>query len=381
MLKYISTLALIIFSSGVILSQHPMGCQNFKSLMCSKSHEKSLMPDTRSDSIDILHMDLYFDFFEIDGELNANASIQIEALVDDVQDIRLDLLDLEIDSVWIGGESVSFDYDGELLRLDFESALNTGDSEEIRVFYQGMPQTDSGGFGGFYFSGQFAYNIGVGFVADPHNFGRAWFPCFDNFVERFTVDFDVLTDSEHKAVCNGEELETEVVGTDSLLFHWTMNEGIPSYLVAMAVGEFDPLEWEFISINGSTIPVLLAAVPEDSADVEGSFEHLENAFDSFESYYGEYRWNKVGFAFVPFNSGAMEHATNIAYPRSLTNGLLTYETLMAHELSHHWWGDLITCSTAEDMWINEGMASFLGVFVSNGFIWRRSLPGSCENQS
>lgn len=54
----------------------------------------------------------------------------------------------------------------------------------------------------------------------------------------------------------------------------------------------------------------------------------------------------------------MEHATNIAYPRLTANGTLDYETLMAHELSHHWWGDLATCETHLDMWINEGMATY-----------------------
>jgi hypothetical protein len=54
----------------------------------------------------------------------------------------------------------------------------------------------------------------------------------------------------------------------------------------------------------------------------------------------------------------MEHASNIAYPIYALNGNTDYETLMAHELAHHWWGDLATCRTAEDMWLNEGWASF-----------------------
>ena len=56
----------------------------------------------------------------------------------------------------------------------------------------------------------------------------------------------------------------------------------------------------------------------------------------------------------------MEHATNITYPRPFIGNLAYESDLMAHELSHHWWGDLITCETQEDMWINEGMATFSG---------------------
>jgi aminopeptidase N len=84
---------------------------------------------------------------------------------------------------------------------------------------------------------------------------------------------------------------------------------------------------------------------------------LPNAVLGFENYYGPYVWNRVGYCLVPFNSGAMEHATNIAYPQAATG--IAYEVdLMAHELSHHWWGDLMTCETQEDMWLNEGMANY-----------------------
>ena len=102
----------------------------------------------------------------------------------------------------------------------------------------------------------------------------------------------------------------------------------------------------------------LTALPGDTTNMKLSFTHLDEAMQAFEGRFGAYRWPKVGFSAVPFNAGAMEHATCIAYPKSLLDGTTNYETLMAHELSHHWWGDLVTCRTAEDMWLNEGWASF-----------------------
>ena len=90
-----------------------------------------------------------------------------------------------------------------------------------------------------------------------------------------------------------------------------------------------------------------------------SFVHLPNAFSGFEYRYGPYRWDKVGYSLVPFASGAMEHATNITYPKAFANGSTLYEAqLMAHELSHHWFGDLATCRTEGDMWLNEGWATY-----------------------
>jgi aminopeptidase N len=112
-------------------------------------------------------------------------------------------------------------------------------------------------------------------------------------------------------------------------------------------------------------------VPSDTTNMKNAFINLENAFDAFEDKFGPYLWDKVGFVLVPFNGGAMEHATNIAYPKAaITGGSTLYEAeLMSHELSHHWFGDLVTCSTAEDMWLNEGWASF------SAFIFTESLYG------
>ena len=69
---------------------------------------------------------------------------------------------------------------------------------------------------------------------------------------------------------------------------------------------------------------------------------------------------------VPFNSGAMESATNIDYPLFAINGNTSYESLYAHELSHHWFGDLITCRTEYDMWINEGWAKYCESIAMEG---------------
>ncbi|MCY7410930.1 MAG: T9SS type A sorting domain-containing protein, partial [Chitinophagales bacterium] len=69
-----------------------------------------------------------------------------------------------------------------------------------------------------------------------------------------------------------------------------------------------------------------------------------------------YRWNKIGYCETTV--GAMEHATNIAYPYFIVNGQTTYENIMAHELAHNWFGNLVTCRKAEDMWLNEGWAEY-----------------------
>ncbi len=293
--------------------------------------------------------------------MQGEADISFTVKVDNLTIVDLDLESLTVTTASLNGEDLAYTHDETLLRITLNQVYNENDTFEIHIEYEGAPITDSSGWGGFYWTNDYAYNLGVGFDAAPHSFGRAWFPCFDNFVERCTYSFTAYTTFPKKAFFNGLPDFSYMGFTDDTgvtLNQWTIDNEIPSYLVGMAVGEYDVSVSQYQTSENDSVPIWLIAPENNLAQVENSFTNLSAAISSFEEFYGDYQWSKVGYSFVPFNGGAMEHATNIAYPLSLADGSLDYETLMAHELAHHWWGDYVTCSTAEDMWINEGMASY-----------------------
>lgn len=312
----------------------------------------------RSDTIDVLNYSIHLDMTQMNSQqISAVCTILLESKMDQVDNVHFDLLSLTVDSVKADLNELSFVQSGEELYIDLENTINTGDVAEISVYYHGSPESDAL-WGGFYFSSGYAYNLGVGFEANPHNYGRVWFPCFDNFVERSSFDIHVLTNQGRTAYCGGVRTGVEEVGQDSLLTHWQLTEQIPSYLASVAVTSYVHAENSFGSISGDDIPIWLVAKPADTTDMKNSMINLVSWLEGAEQHYGPYRWSRVGYCAVPFNGGAMEHATNIAYPLFAIDGGLGYETLYAHELAHHWWGDLITCRNAYDMWINEGWARF-----------------------
>lgn len=311
----------------------------------------------RSDTIDIIKYTINLDITDFAGQkISGNTIVRFAPKLNAQNKIRLDLLKMTIDSIKQNTLLLSYTYNDTVLKANLPVALNPSDTSEVTVYYHGTPQGDPAGWGGFSFNGNYAYNLGVGFGAKPHNYGRVWFPCFDNFVEKSLYEFNIITDAAKTSYCNGA-LMSDVTIAGKRSRRWLMNKPIPSYLASVAVADYTQVNW---NINGAlgNIPVILAARPSDTSALKTGFAHLPNALLGFESFYGPYVWNRVGYCLVPFNSGAMEHATNIAYPQSAI-GSLSYETeLMAHELSHHWWGDLMTCETQEDMWLNEGMASY-----------------------
>jgi aminopeptidase N len=316
---------------------------------------------TISDSIDILdiHIKLNITDFTTDT-IRGGTVVRAAARVNNITELPLDLLHMTIDSIVYNNAHLSYSYDDTLLNVLLSSPMNIGDTGDFAIWYHGKPQLDPGNpaWGGFYFSGGYAFNLGVGFSTDPHNFGRCWFPCFDNFVERSTYSFVIGTNAGKVAYCNGV-LGADTTDQNGVRWRtWTLNETIPSYLASVSIAGYTQVNWVHTGIYGS-YPIVLTALPSDTTNMKNSFVHLNNALDAFENRYGPYEWPRVGYCLVPFSSGAMEHATNISYPKAAANGSLAYEAaIMAHELSHHWWGDLATCHEEGDMWLNEGWASY-----------------------
>lgn len=321
--------------------------------------------DTRSDSIDIKNIKLDLSFANFSAKtLFGKTTLSIESKRQNVAGIELDLLKLSVDSVLLNNQPIAFTYNDSVIGIRFPQPLTPQQAAVIQVFYHGTPYQNPADFGGFYWNATYAFNIGVSFLADPPNYGKVWFPCFDNFVERSKFQFSVTTDSTQAAFCNGTLDSTSTKGS-SKLWHWSLHEEIPTYLAGIAVSDYKTLSDTVIGANG-VIPIKLIARASDTTKLKNSFIHLKDAFHIFEKKFGPYRFEKIGYVVVPFNAGAMEHATNIAYMQALVNGYTQYESTMAHELSHHWFGDLATCETAGDMWLNEGWARYCeSIFFEN----------------
>lgn len=330
--------------------------------------------DNRTDTFDVLHyfIDASFLNYKKDKKIEAQATLQVK-LKTEANQMRLDLLNLPVSAVSVNGQSASYTYSSPNLYINLVGA-SKDDTLQVSVSYAGNPSKDDQ-WGGFYFSGEYAFNLGVGFASDPHNFGRVWFPCFDNFTDRATYDFAITVDSGYSAYANGVLVNREISSDRKHTFRWEMKDPIPTYLASVAIAPYAEVTME---VDG--IPVLLTAVISDTANLKKSFENLPKCIKQFQSVYGTHTFDRIGFNIVPFNAGAMEHATNIAYPRyAIANGDRTSETLYAHELAHHWWGNTTTCRTQEDMWLNEGWASYSERIFLEAVYGRASYNADIEN--
>jgi len=320
---------------------------------CSKSCS-GISDKTQITGYDVAHYTIHIDTIDfISQSIKGHTEVIVISQQPAMGSFDLWLLGFNIDSIVSSGSQLIYNYNDTIISIQTPVPVINGDSIAVTVYYNGQPAQDASGWGGFYFSGTYAFNLGVGFDAIPHNFGRAWYPCIDEFASKSTYDFYIRTQNTSKAFCNGT-LQAEILNPDGTkTWHWVMNHPIPSYLAGIAVAPYYTLER-----TSSGIPVQWATLAIDTPNVLSTFSNLDTILSSFISSYGPYPFDKVGFSLIPFNNGAMEHATNIHIGKAFINGTQTYSTLWAHELSHMWWGDKVTCTTAEDMWLNEGFATY-----------------------
>lgn len=351
------------------------------SFVTTASAQTTFPHDTRYDSISIEHYNVHLDLQDFSTFiLKGHTQVIFKPKVNNITEIKLDLMGPTVDSVHdANGNLLTFTPAPLGFKVNLGTAFNIGDSTSIEVFYHGTTVQDPT-FGGFYFNSAYAYNVGVSLDDIPHNYGKTWFPCFDNFTTRSTYDLFVTTLPAHDAACGGVFQSTTINPDLSETHHWKVFQTIPSYLVSVAVSNYVFVNTTFTDYQNNPVPVRLAAHASDTVAMKNSFVNLENAFDIFESKFGPYHWDRVGYVLVPMTAGAMEHAMNIAYPELLTDGTQAYQSVMAHELSHHWWGNLVTCRTAEDMWINEGSAAYCEYVFSEGLNGRAAYEALVRNE-
>ncbi|MFN8133857.1 MAG: M1 family metallopeptidase [Bacteroidales bacterium] len=310
-----------------------------------------------SDTIEATQYDIHLtSIHQTNKTIEGYTTVSLFSKTGPLSVIRLELASLKVDSVFIGDKrTTAFSQVPNQVIIPLPVPIESREKIQVTIYYHGHPFVDPSGWGGFHFSGDYALNLGVGFDAIPHNLGKAWFPCIDDFHDRANYDIYLTTSNNKKAISGGRLIEVHDNGNNTSTWHWRTEYTIPTYLASATIGKYELVADTF---NGqqSRVPVTIYCRPSDTAKTAGTFVHLLRILQVFEKYFGPYPFERVGFTGSPGGLGAMEHASNITYPFRAWTGTTDQEWWYAHELSHMWFGDKVTCASAEDMWLNEGWA-------------------------
>ncbi|MBI4719680.1 MAG: M1 family metallopeptidase, partial [Chitinivibrionia bacterium] len=246
-----------------------------------------------------------------------------------------------------GSPLLPFSHANDLLTVSLPAPLSQGEAFSLTVYYSGHPDYSYGAFGFSSFNGlPMIWSLSEPFGA------RSWWPCKDVPSDKAdSVDVRITVDSSLIVASNGTLLGV-TDNTSTKTYHWHEGYPISTYLVSVAIHPYTTFsDWYRYSPTDS-MEVQFYVFPSHYGVVQPTYALTVDMIEAFADLFGEYPFLDEKYGHAEFTwGGGMEHQT-------ITSLGGWSEYLIAHELSHQWWGDMITCDDFHHIWLNEGFATY-----------------------
>lgn len=328
---------------------------------------------SQSRLIDIEDIKLDLNIDEKQKSLVGKATITFRPFLNDLTQIELDAAYLSIKEVLSNDTPLAFETYPTKLLITLDRAYKNTEKVTISVSYSAKPQ-----------KGMFFVQPDQNYPNRPYQVwtqgqpddSAYWFPCYNSPGDKYTSEIRVTVNSKFTAISNGRLVEvTEDKKLKSKTFLWRQEQPHSSYLISLIVGEYEQVNTE---VAGHQFSYLI--YPGQKDKVEKIFGRTEEMFKLFLEKFGyPYPFDKYSQTLVSdFTFSGMENtsATTLtdillewALTKDTTSQDISHDELIAHELAHQWWGNLVTCKSWHHNWLNEGFASYSEV------IWREHAFG------
>ncbi len=346
---------------------------------------------------DVLRYDLYMDWYDVintpyeNGSLirfNGTNKIQLVILEDNLEYIELDALLLNIENILINGQPSANSNKKALgiLKVNFNEPFNTGDTVVLDIKYNFSSTNNEGGINVYekgtpidfgpppdydtvYIEEKIVYTM-----AEPID-ARTWMPCNDRPYDKAFSTFTVKVPKGYTVTSNGI-LKNTVEVEDSTTFYWEHKFPLATYLMHAAASKYHYYyDWyKRVTNPEDSIKIEYYVWEKDFQDTSSdgmthnatyAFRNSVKMMEFYSTIFGEYPYERYGMVAVQDCwFGGMEHQTITTLHRNVLRKINKWggnadngnQLVIAHEMAHQWLGDLITCASWNDIWINEGGA-------------------------
>lgn len=276
---------------------------------------------------------------------------------------------LVIDSVTLDGTTPAFRRKNNRIVLSFPDSLPIGRTFTIAIRYHSDPTGAIGTGSGMTWARHGPDSFAV-MATHSEPFGApAWYPCIDNPADKATAEVEITVPEGYQTASNGvlDRIQTNPDHTQT--HFWREDSPLATYLLSVAATNFARIDDSYTALDGvTTMPLVYYVYPEHVDRAAPKLAVTAAAMRIYADLFGEYPFlgEKYGVAEFPFG-GAMEHQTITGVSSSILNSAGDARATLVHELSHHWWGDLVTMRTWDDIWLNEGFATYCEVLFFERF--------------
>jgi aminopeptidase N len=354
MKKLILLIVVSLVSANVLLAQQfpasngAASCSQRKMLK-NQAVEKSFRPaNATGHAFDVLNYTINIDLVNCLKSPYPNsfaADVKILFRIDSTLNqivIDADKNSLAIDSVRMN--AFSYIHSGNKLTINLDRVYTPGEQAEVHIFYKHADISD----GAFYASGGYVFTD-----CEPEG-ARKWFPCFDKPSDKAITDITAKVPLIAKLGSNGK-LKDSIINGNTIKYHWISRDPVATYLIVLTAKnnyQLDIVNWTNPATS-EIIPIrFYYNLGEDPYYIKNI---IGNMTTFYSEEFGDHPFEKNGFATLnnEFAWGGMENQTLTSLCSNCWG-----ESLIAHEYAHQWFGDMITCATWADIFLNEGFATW-----------------------
>jgi aminopeptidase N len=303
-------------------------------------------------------------WFDLDQrKVRGEVTESVSALRDNVSELKLDSVDLKIESVRVDGKAAKFTTDPKQLIVSLDHPARRGERRELFIRYEAQPKK------GLYFilpDQNYPQQPREIWTQGEAEDTRYYIPLYDYPNARLTSEMLLTVPAAWITVSNGRLVSVSDEPDGTKTWDWKQSEPLSTYLISAVAGEFVQRE---DSWRGLPLRYLVPRGAE--ATIEPTFGHTKEMLDLFSSKLGvPYPWAQFAQTSVDdFVAGGMENTSAVTLtvnelvnPKLASEDLTGADDVTSHELAHQWFGDLVTCKDWANLWLNEGFATFFEHF-------------------
>ncbi len=311
-------------------------------------------PSAGNGGYDVQSYEISLDIDPASGRIAGTDVITATAL-QDLAGFYLDLMGLDVSGVQVDGGTAVWERNGQELKITSPAILGKDDRFTVAISYSGVP---TGLSSKLFAMGWQKVDDSI-FTLDEPQGAATWFPVNDTPADKAVYTFHLTVPKPYTATANGVLIDTRAEG-EGQTFTWQMDKPMASYLAAVGVGQF--ATETSTSAGGVTIRNYFAT--DVAAAGHDAFVRTGDVIDYFAGLFGPYPFAAYGVMVPDADTGgaAMENQTLSLFGRDVVTERMTDPIVgpifLSHELAHQWFGNSVTIEQWDDIWLNEGFATY-----------------------
>ncbi len=325
---------------------------------------------------DLVHTKLEVSFNWEESQLNGKATITAKPHFYESDKLILDAKGMDVLKVQMNGADLNYTYNDALkLNIDLGRTYKSTEQYTISIEYVSKPdELEMGGSSaitgdkGLYFinpKGEEKNKMPQIWTQGETQANSVWFPTIDSPNAKTTQEIYITVEDKYVTLSNGDLVSSKKNKDGTRTDYWKQDLPHAPYLFMMAIGEYSIVKDSYTKKDGSKIEVNYYVEPEHKEDARGIFGETPNMIGYFSELLDlEYPWDKYNQVVVrDYVSGAMENTGAVIFgeyvykdKEDLLDG--NDQSTIAHELFHHWFGDLVTCESWANLPLNESFANY-----------------------